>query len=286
MNTVLSLDKARVFYDGIFDEPVRLAHPEGVAVDDEGNVWCGTENGDLLKINADGSGMQRVASTGGFITGIAFDNKNNLYACDIKHCCMFKLEVDSRELSQFGNVPIKIPNYPVIDLKRNALYVSDSYSFEEAGPGVWRYDLDTGEASLWFTENMAFANGMALSPESDVLYVVESMKCRIVKIFIGTDGSVSNSEIFVEGVTEFPDGIALDMEGNVYISCYEPSQIYRANPDGSKLELFIKDKVSTLLSHPTNMAFRGSTMFTTNLGRWHITKIETSVSGIPLPVSY
>lgn len=284
MTNILDINKASVFYDGIFDEPVRLAHPEGVAVDKLGNLWCGTENGDLLRIEADGSLMECIAGTGGFIAGIAFDGGNNLYACDIKHGCMFKLDTTTGMIEKFGDATLQIPNYPVVDNKRNALYVSDSYSFEEAGPGIWRYDLTTGEASLWCADKLAFANGMAMNSDGNVLYVVESLECRVARIWIGDDGSITKKDIFIEGVTEFPDGLALDSDGNVYISCYEPSQIYRASPDGSSLEIFIKDKVSTLISHPTNIAFRGSEMFTTNLGRWHITKIETDAVGLPLPV--
>ena len=49
---VLPMSAARVFFDGIFTEP-RLAHPEGVAVHRDGSIWCGTERGELIRIEAD-----------------------------------------------------------------------------------------------------------------------------------------------------------------------------------------------------------------------------------------
>ena len=52
MPNVLSKTAARVFFDGIFTEP-RVAHPEGVAVHADGSVWCGTEWGDLLRIEVE-----------------------------------------------------------------------------------------------------------------------------------------------------------------------------------------------------------------------------------------
>ena len=52
MNPILDSDKAKVYYDGIFSNP-RLQHPEGVALDDEGYVYCGTENGEIMKIEKD-----------------------------------------------------------------------------------------------------------------------------------------------------------------------------------------------------------------------------------------
>ena len=50
MQPILDSDKAKVHYDGIFSNP-RLQHPEGVALDNEGYVYCGTENGEIMKID-------------------------------------------------------------------------------------------------------------------------------------------------------------------------------------------------------------------------------------------
>lgn len=281
---LLPIERARVFFDGTFTEPVRLAHPEGVAVDADGNVWCGTENGDLIRIDADGSSMRAVASTGGFIAGIAFDHRGNLFACDIRYGRMYRLDAEQRRLEPFGEARLRIPNYPVVDVRRNCMYVSDSFSFDARGPGVWRFDLDTGGANLWYGRDMAFANGMALRPQGDALLVVESTRCAVVEIPIRASGEAGEPRTFVDGVTEFPDGLALARDGTVYISCYEPSVIYRTDPNGDNLRPLIRDRVATLIAHPTNMAFRGEEMFTTNLGRWHITRIDVGAEGLPLPV--
>ncbi len=39
-----------------------------------------------------------------------------------------------------------------------------------------------------------------------------------------------------------------------------------------------------LLGHPTNVAFRGSELIATNLGRWHLTIVDIGITGPPLPV--
>jgi gluconolactonase len=41
-----------------------------------------------------------------------------------------------------------------------------------------------------------------------------------------------------------------------------------------------------LLCHPTNLAFTDNVLFTTNLGRWPITAIETRAEGLPLYGGY
>jgi hypothetical protein len=49
MKSILNSNKATVYFDGIFSEP-RLQHPEGVAIDNNGFVCCGTENGEIMRI--------------------------------------------------------------------------------------------------------------------------------------------------------------------------------------------------------------------------------------------
>jgi len=57
------------------------------------------------------------------------------------------------------------------------------------------------------------------------------------------------------------------------ISCYEPSRIYTWRADRG-IRLLIEDPAATTLAHPTNVALKGSTIYTANLGRWHITEID------------
>lgn len=285
MKPLLPLSKASVFFDGTFAEPVRLAHPEGVAVADDGAVWCGTETGHLMRIEPDGSDVRSMGCTDGFIAGIAFDGNGSLFACDIRFGCMFRLDLASGKLERFGDAQFAVPNYPVIDRGRNCMYVSDSFSFDEPGPGVWRYDLSTGAAQVWDNRPYAFANGMAMALDGNALFVVESKQRMVSRVGIAADGSPGDKRVYVSDVGTFPDGLSLDLDGNLYVSCYEPSMIYRVAPDGTK-ELLIHDDEATLIAHATNTAFRGSEMFSTNLGRWHITRIDVGAKGPDLPLKY
>ena len=55
-----------------------------------------------------------------------------------------------------------------------------------------------------------------------------------------------------------------------------------AHPDRG-VEILIDDPEAHMLCHPTNGAFRGTELFTSNLGRWHITRTEVGARGLPLP---
>lgn len=274
MAPLLPLSAARVFIDGVFAEP-KLAHPEGVAVHVDGSVWCGTENGHLIRVSADGTSMQAMGCTNGFLLGLAFDSAGNCFVCDLKHAAVFRYDGTSGALEKFASSGIAVPNFPVIDEARNALYVSDSFDFDRPGGGVYRYSLSTGEGGLWYDRPMHFANGMALARDGCGLYVIESTASRLSRIEIDADGAAGAAHVVVDGLLNVPDGVLVMPDGSLLLSCYEPSRIYRYD-EARGLELLIEDPQATILAHPTNIARRGGKLFTANLGRWHLTEIDIS----------
>jgi gluconolactonase len=253
-----------------------------VAVGPDGWVWCGNENGEVLRIAADGSRIELVAQAGGFTLGLAFEGDRALFFCDNKDKAIFRLDLASRRVARFSPPGIRIPNYPVVDARRRRLLVSDSYDFVDPGPGVWAYDLATGEGGLWYREPMTFANGMALAPSGDALFVCETFARRIARIDFDGNGAAAGASVFAGDLPGLPDGIAFDAGGNLFVGCYEPSRILRIAPDGRAAEVYIEDATAHLLAHPTNIAFDGQALFTANLGRWHVTRIASDTNAPPL----
>jgi sugar lactone lactonase YvrE len=276
MKPVVELSDARLFFAGALTEP-QLNHPEGVAFDSEGALWCGGTKGEIYRVAPDGSAIEQVASTDGYALGIAIED-DVLYVCDLKHRTVFRLDTRTRALEPFASVgdgrAIVTPNFPVVDRARGCLYVSDSNVAHQPGPGVYRFDLASGEGGLWYGGDLDFANGMALAGDGSRLYVVESWGYRISEIAIEADGSAGSVRTVIEGISGIADGLSLGPDGLLYIACYAPSQIYRLQPDGSGLELLIADPICDVLCHPTNIAWRGSTLFAASLGGHHIASLD------------
>ena len=105
---VFSLEQFTTLVDG-------LDHPEGVAWGADGNWYAGGEAGQIYRIATDGAFTQ-VASTGGFVLGLALDGNHNIYACDLGQNKVFKVSA-AGDVSVYsdgsGDRKFAAPNYPV-----------------------------------------------------------------------------------------------------------------------------------------------------------------------------
>ncbi|RHW28438.1 gluconolaconase [Nocardioides immobilis] len=272
-----------VLCDGATTEP-RLSHPEGVAVDGEGNIWCGGDRGEIFRIAPDGSSREVVANTDGFCLGMAFDRHGDLFVCDMKHAAVFRLEVPTGKLELFSEGVeghrFRVPNYPAFD-RRGRLFVSDSWDFDASGPGIVAINPD-GSGELWHAGPFRFANGLAFNADGSQLYVVETFRSVVAAIDVRPDGSAGEKRDLAVLPGSYPDGLAVGEDGSVFVGCYEPSRVLRVSPGGD-VTMVGEDVTAHMLAHPTNIAFQGDSLIACNLGRWHLTKIDVGLRGVTLP---
>jgi sugar lactone lactonase YvrE len=264
-----------------------LDHVEGVAVHPNGDIWAGGEAGQIYRIAADGCRVDEVANTGGFVLGIAFDpDAEWLAVCDNQQHCVWRYELRSGKLHKFAEGAdghqFNIPNFPVFDSHGN-LYVSESGAFRQKIGKILKFSPD-GEAEVWHEGPFNFANGLALSPDERTLYVACTWLPGVERIPILEDGSAGARSVFATMPQTCPDGLAFDARGNLFVSCYAPNRIYRVTP-GQEVSLLIDDWEGHTLANPTNIAFGGpdfDQLYTSNLGRYHVNRINLGVRGAPL----
>jgi gluconolactonase len=261
-----------------------LDHPEGVAWGPDGYVYAGGEAGQIYRVDLDSGSLEEIANTGGFLLGLCLDGDGNIYGCDLKRhevLCVTPCGDVTTYSKGSPERDMQTPNYPVFDSQGN-LYVSDSGEFDQSTGCLFRI-RPGGETQLVSDQSLPFPNGMALSADETELYVVMSNMPGIAKFHIHTDGKVGPMEPVVELPDTVPDGVAFDVEGNLYISCYTPDRIYRLSPSG-ELRVLAEDWRSVIFSSPTNVVFAGddlSTLVVSSLARWHLTKGHMPVAGLP-----
>lgn len=83
------------------------------------------------------------------------------------------------------------------------------------GGVIVRVDPDDGEATV-VAEDLAFPNGMAITPDGTTLIVAESTGRRLTAFTISADGTLSDRRPFADGLDGPPDGICLDGDGGVW----------------------------------------------------------------------
>ena len=273
----MGLNEFEPFADG-------LDHPEGVAWGPDGFVYAGGEAGQIYRVSLDDGSFEEVASTGGFALGLCLDADCNVYVCDLKRQEVVRA-TPGGEVSVYSSgsaeQKMQTPNFPVFDSQGN-LYVTDSGEFDKSTGCLFRV-RPGGETELVTDATLPFANGMALNADETELYVVLSNLPGVGRFKVHRDGSIGTMEPVVEMPNTVPDGVALDVQGNLFIACYTPDVIYRLTPEGELTKL-AEDWRSVILSSPTNVVFAGkdfSTLVVSSLARWHLTRAKMSVAGLP-----
>ncbi len=261
-------------------------HPEAVAVGPDGCVYAGGEAGQLYRFDLQGEDCKIVAQiAGSFLLGLAHDSAGNCYACDERLACVHKI-TPSGEASIYSSGSsehtMRLPNYPVFD-NAGILYVSDSGAFGQSDGWIWR--LQPGrKAEIWNRSANGFPNGMCLSADGRTLFIAESSPPLISRIEINADGSAGQRSVLIELPRSVPDGLALDVLGNLYISLYNPNIIYRLSP-AFELVTLVDDWQQLQLIAPTNIAFGGpdmKTLIIASLCGWSIHTVAMPIAGLRL----
>ena len=263
---------------------------------------------------------------GGFL-GLAVDAMGNVYGAAqwAGSTGVYKFDRKTGEETLIaGTEQIEFPNSVAFD-KTGNLYVTDTNStglMNPLNPGdvplgaVWRIGRDGGvekwaeDPLLGGTGFFGFpgpigANGIAY--RHGVLYVANSEQATILTIPVRKDGSAGDVSVMAQlpplaadpAVAPFtlpavPDGIALDVHGNIYVAVIVQSAILRVNTDGS-FDILAHDLDREDLDLPSSVAFgtgngMKQTLFAVNLAIGPpggagpaLLSIDVGEPGLPLP---
>lgn len=125
----------------------------------------------------------------------------------------------------------------------------------EASGVLYRFD---GKAVRAMDDGYIITNGPAISPDGRTLYHTDTLDKRVYAFDLGPDGSLSNKRTFVDIVDGgYPDGMAVDAEGHLWVATFGGWRIDRFDAAGAKV-----GEVRFPCANVTKLAFGGDDLST------------------------
>jgi gluconolactonase len=249
-------------------------HPEDLAIEPDGTVWCGGEEGQIYRGRLDGE-PAIVARTPGRIYGLALGPDGACYCVDATdpgvYCITAAGEIDPVSKGT-AERPAVAPN-DLAFLPSGELLYSDSGEWG-ANDGCIYALSPSGETRIADTSCSAYPNGLAVPPDGEGLVVVESTLPGVSVLSIRGDRSLADRRVLVEMPDTVPDGLLYDDAGRLLISCWAPDVVFRL--EAGELRVVVHDPLRVSLNQPTNIAFVPGTtrLVAANIGDRYLSVVE------------
>lgn len=207
---------------------------EDIAVDSVSKIYGGQLNGDIIEFN---QGKRRVvANTGGRPLGLHFDHSGNLIVADAPKG-LLSIDINT------GTITVLTDTYQgqkmifVDDVEVAAdsmIYFSDASNkwgfhdnaldiLEGRGNGsLYRYNPHTKETTELLGD-LRFANGIAVAHDQSFVLVNETGRYRTHRYWL-KGPKTGQSDLFIENLPGFPDGISQGANGLYWLAIVSPRQ--------------------------------------------------------------
>jgi sugar lactone lactonase YvrE len=131
----------------------------------------------------------------------------------------------------------------VVDKRGNAYVNNIGFDFPggEFAPGLVVLVTPDGTVRR-VVGDVAFPNGMAITPDGGTLIVAESYASRLTAFDIGRDGALGNRRVWAETPGDHPDGICMDAEDAVWYADVGNRHCVRVREGGEVLATFDLDR--------------------------------------------
>jgi sugar lactone lactonase YvrE len=211
--------------------------PEDVAVDGEGKIYGGFEDGRIMVLQPDGTQPRVFANTGGRPLGLVFDKNGNLIVADaikgllsvnksgeikvlaveadgVKFGCLNDLDVGADGTIYFTEASRK---YPMTQFSNDLLEHQPNGRLLALHPQA--------QAPRTLLEDIYFANGVAVSPDQSFVLVAETGMYRIRRYWL-QEPKRGQSDIFIDNLPGFPDGISSNGKDKFWLALVTPRQAF------------------------------------------------------------
>ena len=209
--------------------------PEDVALDAEGKIYAGFEDGRIVVLQPDGKQPRVFADTKGRPLGLVFDAVGNLIVTDAikgllsvnksgevkvlateadgeKFGCLNDLDVGSDGTIYFTEASHKFPM---------SQFTNDMLEHQPNGR-LLALDPQTQKPRT-LLRDIYFANGVAVSPDQSFVLVAETGKYQVRRFWL-KGPQVGHDDVFIDNLPGFPDGISSNGKDKFWLALVTPRQ--------------------------------------------------------------
>lgn len=206
------------------------------------------------------SGKTVFREPSGKSNGLTYDKGGHLIACEHANRRVSRTTADGQVVtiaSHYQGKRLNSPNDVVVKSDGSIYFTDPPYGLTSAYgveaekeldfQGVYRLSPG-GETLTLLVDDFERPNGLCFSPDESILYINDTERLHVRAFDVESDGKISNGRIFgeEEGEGGKPDGMKVDLHGNVYVT--GPCGIWIFAPDGTHLGvLLVPERAANLV---------------------------------------
>jgi gluconolactonase len=233
---------------------------EGAAIDSKGNLYfCsrGTYKGIVRWNEKDGAQRYLAVATKAGPGGLWVDDHDNIYltATDERRILKVTPQKKVSTVAQGFEKDPKVAKGPndLVVTSNGTIYFTDPNGYYGDAPNGTIYRVDPKGKTTVFSDAITGPNGIILSADEKTLYVAHNVAkatSKVEKWPLQADGSGGQMSELATVNDCVADGMAVDREGGIWLTCYSFGAAYRINPEGK-----ITHKITTAQKALTNAKF-------------------------------
>jgi gluconolactonase len=219
---------------------------EGPAVDSKGTLYFtsrGTYKGIVSWTEKDGAQQYLAVATMAGPGSLWVDDQDNIFLAATDERKILKVSPEKKvttvaEKFEVDAAAEKGPNDLVV-AKNGTVYFTDPKGYYGDAPNGTVYRTTTDGKTTVFSDAITGPNGIILSADENTLYVAHNVAQSTSKIHawkLNEDGSAGEMSEIATVEPCVADGMAVDQNGNIWLTCYSFGTAHLVTPEGKIIQ--------------------------------------------------